>query len=39
MTLPGLSSIPLWIDTLVLLFATAIAVAVGIRGFMSRALG
>ncbi|MET8627126.1 ABC transporter permease [Kitasatospora sp. NPDC004669] len=38
-TLPGLSSIPLWTDTLVLLFAAVVAVAIGIRGFMSRALG
>ncbi|MFE5581735.1 ABC transporter permease [Kitasatospora sp. NPDC056531] len=38
-TLPGLPSIPLWTDTLVLLFATVVAVAIGIRGFMSRALG
>jgi len=38
--LPGLaSSIPLWTDTLVLLFAMTVTGAIGIRGFMSRALG
>lgn len=38
-TLPGLSTIPLWTDTLVLLFAMVVAAAIGIKGFMSRALG
>jgi ABC-2 type transport system permease protein len=33
------SSIPLWTDSLVLLFAMLVAAAIGIRGFMSRALG
>ncbi|WP_198042111.1 ABC transporter permease [Kitasatospora azatica] len=38
--LPGLtSSIPLWTDALVLLFALVVTAAIGIRGFMSRALG
>ncbi|MFE7858811.1 ABC transporter permease [Streptomyces sp. NPDC057403] len=38
-TLPNLRCIPLWTDTLVLLLALALAAAVGIKGFMSRALG
>ena len=38
-TLPGLPSIHLWVDTLVLLFAMAVTAAIGIRGFMSRAVG
>ncbi|MFF4909199.1 ABC transporter permease [Streptomyces sp. NPDC001260] len=38
-TLPGLHSIPLWTDTLVLLLAIALAAAAGIKGFMARALG
>lgn len=38
-TLPGLRSVPLWTDALVLLFAMMVAAAIGIRGFMSRALG
>lgn len=38
--LPGPpSSIPLWTDALVLLFAMAVTAVTGIRGFMSRALG
>lgn len=38
-TLPGLPSIPLWTDTLVLLFAMVVVAAIGIKGFMGRALG
>ena len=38
-TLPGTPSIPLWIDTLVLLGAVAVAAFVGIKGFMRRAVG
>lgn len=38
-TLPGLASIPLWTDTLVLLFALGLAALIGIKGFMARALG
>ena len=38
-TLPGLPSIPLWVDSAVLLFAVLVAGAIGIRGFMGRALG
>ncbi|GAA1941061.1 ABC transporter permease [Kitasatospora viridis] len=38
--LPGPpSSIPLWVDALVLLVALVVTGAVGIKGFMSRALG
>ncbi|MQS14887.1 ABC transporter permease [Streptomyces kaniharaensis] len=38
-TLPGHGSIALWTDVLVLLLALLVAAAVGIRGFMSRAIG
>ncbi|MFD8082465.1 ABC transporter permease [Kitasatospora sp. NPDC059722] len=33
------SSIPLWLDALVLLSALAVTAVIGIRGFMSRAIG
>ncbi|MEU9127590.1 ABC transporter permease [Kitasatospora sp. NPDC048540] len=38
-TLPGRPSIALWIDVLVLSAALLVAAVIGIRGFMSRALG
>jgi ABC-2 type transport system permease protein len=38
-TLPGHASIALWTDVLVLLLALVLAAAVGIRGFLSRAIG
>ncbi|MFJ9896662.1 ABC transporter permease [Streptomyces sp. NPDC091280] len=38
-TLPHLRTIPLWTDTLVLLFALTVAAAIGIKGFMARAVG
>ncbi|WP_084713560.1 ABC transporter permease [Streptacidiphilus rugosus] len=38
-TLPGQAAIALWIDVLVLLLALLLAALVGVRGFMSRALG
>jgi ABC-2 type transport system permease protein len=38
-TLPGHTAIALWVDLLVLVLALLLAALVGVRGFMSRALG